>query len=300
MKQLFLIFILFLFVPLANSQESAELILKLKKGDNYLIEVFSTSKVTQDIMGEQRIVKKDNFISYNFKVIDIPSDSTYYIKTLYNRIKTTVELQNSINTFDTDSTSSGESVFSLINNNCIYYEISQKGEILKIDSLDNMLNVDSVQNINSGTKDLLKNLFRKETIKNSSFIIRFPDKKLPEKESWSYTDTTKENVFYITDLKNTLNKINDTTYQLINSANLYADKNETLSINGAFISYDMKGVSKGYGVLNKSSCMLKESKTLQNIEGTVNMMFSADSDPAYTWPIIIKNTVSVIVTKIKE
>ena len=102
MKQF--LFILILILPITIlSQNNINLKLTLSIGDKYLIERELNSVTTQDVMGEIQIIKKNDSSFYEFEIINKPTDSSYYIKITFKRIKSDFTVTDETIGFDTDS-----------------------------------------------------------------------------------------------------------------------------------------------------------------------------------------------------
>jgi len=302
MRNSVLIFLVFTNITFGFSQTAVELKLNLKKGDTYIIENNIISETIQDIMGEKQEIKKNDFFQYYFSVVKQTSDSSYYIKITYKRFKSIIEAQNQIEIFDTDSINDNSPLsrfFLSFINKSFYFETNLKGKILKIDSFDNVFNLDLIKDLDENTKEVLKKQFGKKAIKEMTLTSRFPVKKIQEKETWSFNDTVNINILNIFNSIHKLQEITKDTYIVNRTAEIFTDKNKSLKINNIFINYDMTGKSVGSDVLFKNSCMIKESVTTQHISGTVGMKYSESSETAYTWPIEITNKIFVKAYKIE-
>ena len=77
MKQLVFTFLVLLSITKVYSQTEVELKLKLNKGDSYLIENNIVSITEQDIMGEKQIIKKNEFSSFFFTVLNQTNVNSY-------------------------------------------------------------------------------------------------------------------------------------------------------------------------------------------------------------------------------
>ncbi|MCF6364880.1 MAG: DUF6263 family protein [Bacteroidales bacterium] len=302
MKQFFLTFLLFAYIA-GVSQNKTELRLKLKKGDAFIVENKIESLTEQIIMGQKEIIKKKDFITYLFFVNANPNDSTYHIKVTYKRIRTEIENQDNVSVFDSDSIVEDSPLsyyLSTIINKSFYVEINARGEILKIDSLNNVFKLDSVNELDESSKTMLKKRFGEEMIKRISPVSKFPIKSVQEKESWKTSDTIKVNILKVYNTICTLKEITNDTYTINHTSNIFTDKNDGLNTNGIFLNYDMEGKSAGTYTLFKNSCMVKESYATQHIKGTAGMKYSESSESAFTWPIEITNIISVKTYKIEK
>ena len=164
--------LLFLIFPLTCiSQQNINLQLVFEKGDKYSIERELNSVTTQVVMGETQIIKKIDSSLYEFEIIEKPTDSTYYIKIAYKRFKTIIEAKGEINSFDTDNIKYEENpleklYLSLIDND-IYYLISDKGQHIRIDSINAFYeSFESVTGSDTETFNSFKDMFNENALKN--------------------------------------------------------------------------------------------------------------------------------------
>ncbi len=302
MKPFIFLFLIFSGILSVFAQTGTKLELNLKTGETFFVENNIVSVTEQEIMNEKQIIKKNEFSSYLFLVLDKTSNN-YYIQIIYKRLRTEIETQNQIDIIDTDSINDssalGEFYSSLINKS-FYLDITSNGKILTIDSLNSLFNLDSIEGLDENTKIMLSKQFGEEAISNMPFFTQFSKNIIQEKESWFFQDTTRFNIFNIYNTKQTLQEITKETYLIKKTSDIYTDKNENLNINNIFINYKMKGNSVGSLVLFKNSCMKKESVSKQYVSGIAGMKYSENSENSYTWPIKITNTITVKAHKIEK
>ncbi len=293
MKFFIIIFITFFSIKHSVSQKKINLELNLKIGDKYIYEYRSLSETKQEIMGENQSINKNDFLKYSFYVKGKPSDTTYYIEFAYKKINYKIKIQNNVDIFDTDSTENKTSfetelLSSFINRN-VYLTINKKGKILKINKLDFY----SVEDSLNKTDKLSNEYFSKSALSELLFPVKFPYTKINLQEKWTNNDTVTINILDIYNTSYICTAIDKNSSYINKSSKISTKKDKTLILNNIFFNYDMKGTSTGNDIINNVSGIIQKSVKVQNVKGIVSIKYSKDSEPAYSWPITIKKTISL-------
>jgi len=62
-------------------------------------------------------------------------------------------------------------------------------------------------------------------------------------------------------------------------------------MNKVYITYNVSGQTFTDYVLDKNTCVIKTGQIKQTGKGPVNMKYTENSDPAYTWNMEINNII---------
>ncbi len=306
MKQF--LFLLILILPITIlSQNNINLKLTLSIGDKYLIERELNSVTTQDVMGEIQIIKKNDSSFYDFEIINKPTDSSYYIKITFKRIKSDFTVTDETIGFDTDSIDAEiedllENLFISFIDKDIYFLVTDKGKHIRTDSLEQLYrSFETMHGSDSETVNLFKKMINKDFFKTLIPLSVFPDnKKIKLNDSWVNTDTSFTGILKTVYENYVLDKVTEDSYNFSIYSDIETDKNTAISSNNIFLFYDLTGTIQGTEICDIETCMLISSKISQNASGDVSMKYVESSDPAYTWPIRIQNTIKTKVTKINS
>lgn len=288
MKHLLLITILYLAWTNLFSQHTTELKLNFNEGNVFRTEYKLASSSFQKVNGEQQIVKKEISYSLLFKVLQAISDSTFYIKATYKRIKHVYDIQGNTSTIDSDSLDmqniSAQDSFLLNVEKGFNFEINKKGKIISIDSI-------SLQNFGAISETLIKKVIDKSALNN--IFPKLPNKKLNKNDFWISSDTLKGDIVNVFNKKYIFSENLKNTYLINELADISSNKKKYHKVKSFYVFYRLKGTHKGIVTLYKKSGMIKNAQITESSFGTVEIKYSKDGSSIYSWPMKIENIISV-------
>ncbi len=292
-------YLLFITIILANltglfSQNKVEFKLNFNEGDAFLTNFKLESSSFQEVNGEQQIVKKEISYSLHFNVLPSISDSTFYIKTTYKRIKHVFDVQGNVSVIDSDSLAvqniSAQDSFLLNVEKGYNFEINKKGEIISIDSI-------SLQDFDAISRSLINEVRNKDAL--NYIFPKLPNKQLHKNDTWIYSDTLKGDIVNIFNKKYTFSEKLEDAYVINELADISSDEENYHEVKSYYVFYKLEGKHKGRTTLYKNSCMVKDANITESSYGTAEIKYSKDGGPVYSWPMRIENSIFVKTIKIK-
>jgi len=295
MKTILFLAVIFLNFTHLFAQTNINLSLNVKEGDTFISDYKLTSSSLQNVNGEEQIVKKETNYSILFNVLQPKSDTSYYIKLRLKKIRYIIDIQGNTRTFDSDSINKDyiakQDSFLLNVNNGYNFEISKKNKIISIDSINLLTFGDTKTSLLKGIKSVrFLNLF----------FPKFPSEKIGINKKWIIADTTKHDIYNITNKTNTLSNTYENNITINSKSKIFSDKNKAHEANSYFIFYNLNGNRKSDIKLLKKTLFAKEVNISENINGTAEIKYSKDGGAIYSWPLTIKNIISINTHKISD
>ena len=293
------------FLLFLSSFGQAKFVLKLDLniGDKYLFKTDIHSVTTQNVMGELQVIKKENFFLYTSEVIDKPNSSTLYLKLTFKQLSARFEVDNESHSFGSDSTNTNDhqlnKIYCYMIGKPIYILKSSSGHTIRIDSLDKIYTDYTLQQTEKEPDTTLFNdTFGNEAMDRLTSTTIFSNLPVTEKALWFDNKPRKTGILKVRDSNLFIDKIENKTYTIKKTAELSSDKEKSIPMNKIYLNYMITGFEEAEDLIDKKTCMIIYSKTIQEAEGTVSMKYNENSEAAYSWPITIKNITTVNVTKL--
>jgi len=275
------------------SQNNVEFKLNFNEGDIFLTNYKLKSSSFQEVNGEQQIVKKEISYSLQFNVLPSISDSTFYIKTTYKRIKHIYDIQGNVSIIDSDSIGmqniSAQDSFLLNVEKGYNFEINKKGKVILVDSIN-------LQDFDAISRSLINEVKGKSAL--NYIFQKLPNKKLPISDIWIYSDTLKGDIVNVFNKKYIFYENLKDTYIINEFADISSDEENYHEVKSYYVFYKLEGKHKGATTLYKNSCMVKDVNITESSYGTAEIKYSKDGGSVYSWPMRIENSIYVKTIKI--
>lgn len=277
------------------SQNKVNLSYNFKNGDNYIVteDVFSQS--TQEVAGSSQEVSINQIIKYTLSFFEKPEISNFEIRLKFKKITSLVNQSGYKQFFSSDSSDNEISkMFYHFTDKLLNYQLSQKGKLLPEYSVDSLFR-DSTE---AKQKFIFSQSVEQKVIIDLPVKIVFPDSAVAKGDSWIISDTINSGIFNYYNQTYTLDSISEKEYFISERSDFSTDKTNAVSMNRVYVTYDVKGKLNSNYILDKTTCIIQSGKTTQIGKGIVNMKYTQNSDPAYSWKMTVNNFVKLKTKKL--
>ncbi len=289
-------FLFFLISFQGISQSKVNLSYNFKTGDNYIVTEDIFSQSTQEVAGSPQEISTNQFIKYTLSFSENPKvSSNYNILLKFNKITSLVNQSGYKQFFSSDSSDNEISkMFYHFTDKSLNYQLSNKGHLF----LD--YTIDSLFSDTSETKQkyIFSQSVEQKLIIDLPVSIVFPDSLIQTGGSWIIKDTISSGIFIFYNQIYTLDSVSEKDYFISKHSDFSTDKTNDVPMNRVYINYDVKGKLTGNYILDRKTCIIRSGEISQNGDGIVNMKYTQNSDPAYSWKMTVNNIVKLKTDKI--
>ncbi len=282
-------FIALLFPIFSFSQSKISLNCTFSPPESYRISTHTFSQSSQEVSGNKQNVDAEYITKYNFNIID-KKDSGYTAELKFKTISYKVKQQGQTLYFHSDSTNNSvsEKYRSFLSKKLAFF-VSRKGKITALYTLDTLFPDSS----DIKTKQLFSQAVNQKLSEILPLQIHFPEKPVKLNESWTSNDTDTSDIFLLYDKQYTLDSLNNSAYFISEKAKIKSDKNNFISMNRVYITYDVTGESFSVFKIDKKTGIITKGLTKQKMSGKVEMHYTKNGDPAFTWLINLTNRIKL-------
>ncbi|MCF6184084.1 MAG: DUF6263 family protein [Bacteroidales bacterium] len=276
------------------SQKKIDLRYNFQNPDTYSVTTNIVSQSTQKVAGSPQDVSTNQQILYTLKITEIPSDLNYHLNIKFNKISSSVNQSGQKQFFSSDSSNNQVSeFFKYFLTKKLNFQLSKKGKKTPLFTINKLFSDSSEES----QKFIFSQSVEQKIINDLPVNIIFPDTSISPGNSWSVPDTLTSGIFNFYNKTYTLDSISEKNYFISEKSNFSSYKNKLIPINRVFISYNIKGTAENKFVLDKRSCIIKEGLIKQFGTGSVNMLYTKNTKPAYTWDMTVNNIVKLKTSK---
>jgi len=270
------------------SQNRINLNYKLQTGDSYHVTTDIFSQSTQEVAGSPQEVSIRQQIKYNLLFSKNNAASGYNISLKFIKITSSVNQSGYKQFFSSDSSDNNISkLFHQFLSETLNYQLTEKGKLSAKYTIDSLF-PDSSE---AKQRFIFSESVEQKVSNDLPVSIVFPDSLISENMSWTVTDTIKSGIFKFYNQIYTLDSVSETEYFISKQADFSSDKNNLIPMNKVYITYNVSGQTFTDYVLDKNTCVIKTGQIKQTGKGPVNMKYTENSDPAYTWNMEINNII---------
>jgi hypothetical protein len=291
MKNTAVLFLLFMAAFTCHAQK-IKLALHLTKSNTYDMVSTSTSTIKQNIKGQENNINISLSATISFKVLGA-NDSLYYMEVVYKGVNMKMSLPTGEVSFSSgkkDSTEVMSSILNRMTDKPFTATFTKSGKIRSIENLENMISsvLDGFPQVQGIQKEQIKARFMKsfgsQSVKGSIELATavLPEVPVAKNDKWQ-THTT---------LQTTMSANVETTYQLVGvtpTSYLIHGEGTIVTIPAepgtSPMKYDMKGTMVSDIKVDKTTGWITESKTRQNINGTMTIKDNPDTPGGITFPV---------------
>lgn len=291
MKHASVFFLLFIATITGHAQK-LKLALHLTRGNTYNMVSTTTSAIKQTINGQVNNINVTLSAITSFKVLSA-DDSLYYMEVTYKGVNMKMDLPTGQVSFDSqkkDSTDVMSSILGGIVDKPFTATFTKSGRVHSVENLENMISsvLDGFRQVQGAQKEQIKARFMqsfgsrsvKGNLEMSTAVL--PETPVAKNDKWSKH----------TALQSTMNANVEAVYQLINitpTSYLIHGEGTIVTIPGepgtSPMKYDMKGTMVSDIKVDKATGWITESKTRQNINGTMTIKDNPDTPGGITFPV---------------
>ncbi|NOZ35452.1 MAG: hypothetical protein GXO80_09165 [Chlorobi bacterium] len=293
MNQFYTFIFVLISLPLF-SQKKVDLKYKFQNTDIYTVTTNITSQSMQEVAGSPQDVSTNQQIFYTLTITEIPSDVNYHLNVKFNKISSLVNQSGQKQFFSSDSSNNQVSkIFKHFLTKELNFQLSKKGKKIPLFTINKLFSDSSEES----QKYIFSQSVEQKITGDLPVSIIFPDTSISPGNSWSVQDTLTSGIFNFYNKTYTLDSISEKNYFISEKSDFSSDKNKLIPMNRVFISYNIKGTAENKFVLDKLSCIIKEGLIKQFGTGSVNMLYTKNSEPAYTWDMTVNNIVKLKTSK---
>lgn len=278
------------------SQNKINLQYRFQNNDKYIVTTNIFSESTQDAGGSAEKVSTKQQINYDITFRKNSLNKSYNISLKFKKITSIINQSGYKQFFSSDSSDNEISeFFKYYLSKTLDIRISTLGKINRLYSLDELF-PDSSE---TKQKLIFNQTVEQKVIESLPVNIIFPQKSVQIGETWNDTDTSSTGIFNFYDKTYKLDSISEKDFFITEKANFSSNKNDLIPMNNVYISYNLTGNTLTNYVLNRNTCIVKKSSTMQNGKGKVSMKYTKNSDSAYFWNITVDNLINLTTKKIQ-
>lgn len=278
------------------SQNKINLQYRFQNNDKYIVTTNIFSESTQDAGGSAEKVSTKQQINYDITFRKNSLNKSYNISLKFKKITSIINQSGYKQFFSSDSSDNEISeFFKYYLSKTLDIRISTLGKINRLYSLDELFPGSS----ETKQKLIFNQTVEQKVIESLPVNIIFPQKSVQIGETWNDTDTSSTGIFNFYDKTYKLDSISEKDFFITEKANFSSNKNDLIPMNNVYISYNLTGNTLTNYVLNRNTCIVKKSRTMQNGKGKVSMKYTKNSDSAYFWNITVDNLINLTTKKIQ-
>ncbi len=286
--------------------------LHLKQGDVYKVTTVTNQHISQEIMGQKMTLDQKMTMEYRWEVTQVAENGNTTVKVTYTRVAMEQDQGGQKRSFDTASGQEPPDFFKgldLLVGKSFSMEFTPKGEVVKIDGLDEMFR-QVAEGVGFGDKEstdafykALTDSFGEDAI-TEQFKTAFgdyPDTPLKVGSTWTTDSQLKVTFPLDVHATYTVKSWQDSQAVIAMEATLKSDatKRET-GQNPLFdVIYDLSGTQQGTLTVDVGTGLLRESQVTQHVEGKVLLVDpkSKDNTDALPMPFSMDTDITTTVAK---
>ncbi len=285
-------FVLLSLLSFNLSAQKADVVLKLKAGDVYTVQMDMINAINQEMMGQKIQMDQKMMMTLDMRVIEKLSGGNYKMEQQYSRIRMNMTAMGQNIDIDTEGERNEKNdILHKMKEITFGYEVSPKGEISNVTGYEKLV---SIMGNNPQAAQMLKGIANEEMVKN--FFQYIPQNKVKVGDVFSSTVKMQAAMGVEVETKYTVEKITKQQMDLNVSSDFSFSPDNPMVQNGMSIKMNGSGVQKGDFAVNLKDGMPTISTLTQDME--MNMSFeNPQSGEDMTIPMKLKSDVKTSVTK---
>ncbi len=297
MKKIYFFLLFLVFIPgFLFSQEEINLKYSFRNNDTYIVTTNISSQSIQEVADKPQDVSTVQNIVYTVSFSKNPENQNYNILLKFKNITSEINQSGYKQLFSSDSSHNEMSkIFRNFLSKNLNFQLTEKGNIIPLYTIDKLF-PDTFEN---NQKFIFSQSVEQKVKADLPVSITFPEHTVKIGDTWNISDTISVGIFNFYNKKYTLDSVSKTEYFITENADFSSDKNNLIPMNRVFVSYDVTGKTVNHYISNRKSCFIKSAVIRQTGTGNVQMKYTKNSDPAYTWKMTINNEVILTGKKLK-
>jgi hypothetical protein len=278
MKQLFSIILLF--ISLSSTHGQANLSMRFQTGERYLYDYHMKQVITQTIQGNSIVTQQENGSYYEMEIKNF-DNNIYTVLFTYKR--TSMKIANTAMNIEYDSAKSQNAnnpitaPMAALVGQSFTMKMTPKGKVLEVTGMDELIDTitETLPKIPGQTNEQiqgqLKKTFGNDAMKKMmemAFKV-YPENPVKINDSWE--DKVTLEAIYPIELTNKWTLKNITAESAVIDVHSILTSNAHFEMNGVKAMTNLKGSQKGEIVIEKLNGIIKSSKVMQNINGSLTM-----------------------------
>ncbi|GEM_PF-2607312 len=292
-------FILIFFTFNLSAQNKFDNQINIINGDTFLIRRNIISVTTQDIMGTQQSIKKEETIFGELVVKESKSVDTFIYELCFKKKKSKIVSEGLNFEYNTDSINSDDiqtKVYQTIINKPVQIRQTRLGNIVYTANLDSVFQFNYLTEADENLLIQIRSSVLEEIKKLlTEFLIPANNKQVGTK--WVETDTITIGIYDYFNRRYDYLSDNDGIKQVYKQADITTNPENTVYLGRVYIQYSLNGEQIVKNLYSKQTGTLNESVITESIIGKSGMKYADNTDVIYSWPLQIENK---IITQIQK